>query len=536
MAKQDLKKYFIFQDGNFIRMVVNAQSEDFDGDTMIDIDGEIKARGFSAAVKDDILHLISCSDPGDVITIGAFDAEEHDETGEIASRIAALDPSHANDLPFEIELFRDNLVATIKVKKGPREISENQVYEFLRGIGIEHGIIDGNVKTLAKKFPYVQQIKIAEGTAPVPGQDAKVELVQSIKTDLKPATRRNGTADFKKLNLISPIREGDIIQIRTPPTQPRAGLDVFGKPIPGREGRDIKLKKGKNTEISDDGCLLIATDEGFLYLGTGNRVNVRDVYIVTGDLDYRYGTVEYKGDIVIKGDIRTGFNVYAGGNVYVHGSVEDSIIEAAGILSIDGGVRASGKAILRAGGDVRVNFIENCRVESLRNIYINREAINCNIRAGGHVEVLWKDGRIVGGDIVAGRWIASPTLGSDMGGPFELALEPPGWDKHFNKLSSIDEKLKFVSMNRQYTQEQKTALQAGLLNQREMAAQNIEGLFERSFISAKAYRSPVNIRFGNFSVKVRSNIGPMTYRYDKMEVTSVESFVDEKVREKLRKL
>jgi uncharacterized protein (DUF342 family) len=210
-------------------------------------------------------------------------------------------------------------------------------------------------------------------------------------------------------------------------------------------------------------------------------------------------------------------------------------IEARGDIQIYGGVRSSGDAVIKAGGDVKVNFIEHARVVTPGNVYINREAIDCDIKAGGDVEVLWDRGRIIGGHITAAGWIIAPTLGSEMGGLVELALEPRNWEPHFKKIDKINERMTNVCNNEQIDDNERTGALKELVEQRVSVAGSLDDIFAYSFVTAQSYLSPVNVRFGNVVKKVEMDIGPATFTFKSLEIHQDNQFIHKNQREKLQK-
>ena len=180
----------------------------------------------------------------------------------------------------------------------------------------------------------VFRVTIARGAEPVDGENAEISMVKDFKNNLAPEITDDGLVDFKELNLISPIEQGEILQVRTPPTPGVPGTDVFGRKIQSRPGEDKKFLRGQNTAVSEDGTKLVATTEGFLHVGTRGEISVRPVYTVNGDVDYSTGNVKYKADVLVRGDVRAGFSIKAGGDVRIYGAVEDAEVEAGGSVII----------------------------------------------------------------------------------------------------------------------------------------------------------------------------------------------------------
>ncbi len=538
MANDVLKHYFLFQEDDELLIVINSPAEHFDGDSIQSFWEEVRSRELEGLIDCDVEEVLLNAERGVVVRIGGKGGDTEGEDGangetdnEIVQRLTGTSASQ----PFEIEIHRENLSATIEVQAGTQSITEEQIYDFLEGLEIVYGINEENITTLVQKFPLITSILVAEGTPAGPGQDAKITIEKEIKTDLKPTSLDHGRVDFKLLNLISPIQAGEIIQVRTPPVQGEAGSDIFGKVIPGRDGKDRKLKRGKNTEIQDDGCSLVAIEEGFLFISPTGAINVLAIYIVDGDVDYHTGIIKYKGDVVVKGDVRTGFNVHAGGDIQVFGTVEDSFLEAEGNIEISGGVRSSGGAILKAGGNVQVNFVENTHVEAGGNIIINREAINSDITAGGDVEVTWNKGRIIGGIITAGCFVAAPTICAPPGGHIEIAFEPEGWEACFKTISKIDSHLTDVSKDRNLSKEEKATKLNDLVSRRVMEAGELDEVFANCIATAQAFLPPVHLLFGQIAFRITTDIGPITFSFGNMEITQKIKYIGAEKREKMRR-
>jgi len=532
MTKQTIKRYFIFQEGDDILLVINAPVDDFDDGTFTEIMDEARARGFEDAIDADYQKYFQTADQGDVIRIGGYKSkgkEGEDDNG------AAVDTVDASLDAIEIRIAENNMSAMLTVNDDSIKLTEELIRAHIEEAGIVHGIIEENIQRIIDLFPEVTDLKIARGEYPVAGTDATVELLQDIKTDLTPETTHSGRADFKKLNLISPVHVGDVIKLRTPPTDGEPGMDIFGKKIPTRKGRDLRLLKGVNAKISEDGCSLVAQEDGFLYHGPGGTVNVMAVYIVNGDVDYHTGNIEYKGDIIVKGDVRSGFGLKSGRNIVIRGSVEDCEIHAKGTVQINGGVRSSGVSLIVAGGDIRVNFLENTHVETPGNVFINREAVNCEIRAGGDIEVQWNKGRILGGHVSAGGWIIAPTLGSEFSSLAELAVEPEGWEPHFKKLKKINAEITAICNDASIDDEERAVILKRFIDRRVEISKILNEMFAYSFISAKSYPSPVNVLFGYDVYKVTEDTGITTFTFRDLEIKHDREFLDLPRREELRK-
>jgi len=85
------------------------------------------------------------------------------------------------------------------------------------------------------------------------------------------------------------------------------GVNVFGKTIDFKKGRNVDFNNGKNTYISQGGLQLKANTDGCVEISNG-KVYVNDVYVVN-DVDNETGNIDFVGDVVINGDVKAGFSV-----------------------------------------------------------------------------------------------------------------------------------------------------------------------------------------------------------------------------------
>ncbi len=417
MPKEQNKKYFIFQDGSDIMFVCNIPPEELDDAVIRSFKAEVKARGLDRIIEPDIERIVRSAKQGEVVRIGgAYLTERPQEPEEEEEEEEEPEPEiDLENLPFEIEVSQDRMQGKLEMTDPSIEITPKHIEVCLEHTGIKYGLIEKNIEKLLEDWPKIFRVLIAEGTLPEDGEDAELELVKDFKDNLAPEVTEEGYVDFKHLNLISPIEAGEVLQERVPPTEGVPGSDIFGKLIPPKPGKDKKLQKGQNTETNEDGTKLLSSEEGFLHRRPDGSIDVRPVYTVSEDVDYSTGNINYKGDVLVKGDVRAGFSVTAGGDVRIYGAVEDALVEAEGHVIINGGVLSSGKARIKAGGDVSVGFIQHATVEADGCVLIRIEAIGSSIVAGKDVEVMRRNGRIVGGEVMVGGWVVSPTFGTENG-------------------------------------------------------------------------------------------------------------------------
>jgi hypothetical protein len=459
------KRYFIFQEGPDVMFVMNIAPEKLD-DTMIrSFLHEVHVRGLDSIIDPNVWTLIKNAKQGEVIRIGGVKSVDQDTLEAERPERPDID---LENLPFTIEISPDGMEAFLEAGNVSAGISRDQIDAALNRDGICHGLIEENMQMILREWPKVFRVLVAQGIPPENGTDAQLRMVKQYKDSLAPKITEEGHVDFKRLDLIEPIEAGEVLQVRVPPTEGRPGYDVFGKVIKPEPGADVRLSKGANTTVSNDGTKLLSSVGGFLEIKSNGLITVRPVYMVNGDVAYSTGIIEYKGDVVVKGDVRSGFAVIAGGDVQIRGAVEDAEVIAGGNVIINGGINSSGVAHVKAGGDVKVGFVKHGNIVAGGSVYIKIESIGSRIHAGGDVEVTRPDGRIIGGEITLGGWMTVPVLGSHKGPPLLLRFEG------------------------------------------DPKSRDIDVRFAYCFVSTRSLASPLDVRFGPLMTKLYPIDTPLT--------------------------
>lgn len=293
-----------------------------------------------------------------------------------------------------------------------RMLTLEEVLDILSKNGVIYGINRTNLDTIVKYPVYNEMICIAEGTAPVYGQNGKVEFFFDTKRESKPTILEDGRVDFRELNLIESVAQGQTLCTLVPPIPGTPGKTVSGTDIPALDGKPATLPKGRNVIVSPDGMSLVANISGQVSYLDG-KVNIFATYEVQADVDNSTGNINFVGNVIVRGNVLSGFSIEAGGNVEVWGVVEGALIKAGGDIILRRGMQGTGKGILVSGGDIIARYIENSSVEARNNI--KSEAImHSNIKCGSKLELSGKKGLLVGGSCKVGKEISAKVIGSHM--------------------------------------------------------------------------------------------------------------------------
>lgn len=278
------------------------------------------------------------------------------------------------------------------------------------------------------------RVVVAQGIAPVAGENGKLEPLVEVNRDRHPQVSTNDVADYRELGAIPCVAENQPLMRRHPPTMGTPGKNVFGVELPPQPGKDIKFAvKLAGAQMSlNEPDLLISTIAGQPILQK-DGITVEPIIEFKG-VNISTGNIKFNGSVDIRGDVASGMRIEAGGDVTISGTVEAAYIQAGGSVIIKQGVightqGASGKettglnlpentAQIHAGGDVSAKYMEGVIVESGQSVFIEESIIQCNITAIETVNVGKKGGRkghIVGGIVRATGGVTAQFLGSPEG-------------------------------------------------------------------------------------------------------------------------
>jgi len=315
---------------------------------------------------------------------------------------------------FEVILSKDKFKCWVKMSKTDEGVMPDkaELLDVLEEHKIEKDLInEEELNRIFNEYVFERVVLIAEGKSRKDGANAFVKYF--FKTDLSEHLKEDdkGRIDFKEINLIQNVKQGEVVAELVPPEKGTDGITVTGEIIKAKDGNPANLPVGLNTEISKSNPnKLIATLEGSVTLKR-NKVNVDPVVVIEGDVDFSTGNVNYKGAVVIKGDIKAGFTVKSEGDVTVNGVVEDAVIETEGSVILKSGFVGRGTGRITAGGDVILPFAENQNIYSRENVIVSDALLHCNIEADGRVVVSGDKG-VIGGSIFAHDSIEVQRAGS----------------------------------------------------------------------------------------------------------------------------
>ncbi|MDI6786074.1 MAG: FapA family protein [bacterium] len=343
-----------------------------------------------------------------------------------------------------VEIMEDEMSAYLTIVPPPSgssfKLTPEEIKDVLKKEGVSCGydeevLIDISIEP---RKELNRAILVAKGIASVKGKDAIIDYkFDTHKDKVRFKENENGRVNYRELNLIENVQEGQVLAIKMLPTAGKSGITVTGKELPAEEGKDLPLPIGKNTYASDDGLELYASCTGRV-VWSETKIDVESAYEIKGDVGYDTGNIEFAGTVIVGGNVKDGFSIKAGGDIEIRGCVEKAVLEAAGNVRIQNGVIGKGEGIVKAGRDVYAKFIENATVIAGEDVIVSEAIMHSNVDTGKRAIVYGgKKGVILGGRIRAKDEINARTIGS--WAEVETSIEA-GIDPHTREDISILEK------------------------------------------------------------------------------------------------
>ena len=346
-------------------------------------------------------------------------------------KICLRSDSLEKEATISVEVSRDKMLAMVSIqppffsKPWP---SEYQIKEALAAQGVKFGISNAAIDTmLANKVDNepIPLTVVAEGVQPVEGTDASIEIIRDPDKPIEVSDDEK--IDFWSRTTIVTVHPGEEIAVKHPVKNGKNGTDVTGNVVKPRPVKNAEFSFGEGlARDENNNLLLVATTDGQLKNEHGKLVVLPELDIHQ-DIDFGIGSVDFTGAVSVHGDVRDGFHVFAQGNIEIFGSVEGSDIDSKGNVIVHGGVRGVGKGILKATGDVSLNFADQATIRSGGTILANNAILHSDLYA--HTAVMsvgsGKKSIIAGGHIEAGLEVSCSILGSEMGTRTEVVVGVP---------------------------------------------------------------------------------------------------------------
>ena len=291
------------------------------------------------------------------------------------------------------------------------ELSREMIVKALAENKISFGINKNMINSLPENPErYFNLFMIAEGKKTIHGQDGRIIDFFPRVVQHQAEVDESGRVDYTSLNFVQNVKIGDAICQVVPPVPGVHGRTVTDQELTAREGRVATPPSGRNTMLSEDGEMVVATKAGHVEFN-GVSFQVNPVLEIEGNVDYSTGNINFLGDVHVHGDVCAGFSLRATGNITVDGVVESSMVESGCDLIVVKGVQGNGQAVIRAHRSIFAKYLENCSAYVREDLQADC-ILNCDVYSDGVVEVRSGRGIIIGGSIRAAKEVNANIVGS----------------------------------------------------------------------------------------------------------------------------
>ena len=324
----------------------------------------------------------------------------------------------AADAIFVIDISSDEMKATATINPpslGGADVTVEQIKKALTQQGVVAGISDEKIQALVDKPNYNEAVVVAEAVLPVDGKDAYITYnFETDRSKIRAKQAANGQVDFKELNLIQNVVEGQPLAQKILAEQGKAGKTLYGRYLEAKNGRDIQLPLGKNVRVDSDGRTILADANGQVLL-INDKICVEPIMEVEG-VNIKTGNITFLGTVIVKGAVEDGFNVKASGNIEVSGTVGKCTLESDGDIIVSSGIIGRDEGKIVCGGSLWAKFIQNTTVQVEENIIVTDSIMNSEVSAQKKIILNGKRAQITGGNVFATECVLAKNIGSEGGG------------------------------------------------------------------------------------------------------------------------
>ncbi len=285
-----------------------------------------------------------------------------------------------------------------------KEVDSEKIKTILQKSGVTYGVKLDHWEEVFQKFSKGQlnrnSILVAEGKEPIPGEPGKIEYFVPLMRRFPIKKHERNFLD----DILIKVKRGQPIFRLHPPGEGTAGMTVTGDPIPAPPGEPAEPPPVKNIgQHPQDPNTYVALIDGTLNYHPEKGFTIWPLEEIPRAISRAFGELDIKHSLLVHGDIKSGSQVQVAGDLFVLGVVEDAQVSAGGDIYILNGFVGRGKGVIRAGNNVYVQHVDNQTIYAENDIYVDDEAMNCQLHAGRNVIFTGKKSCIIGGKVEVGE-------------------------------------------------------------------------------------------------------------------------------------
>lgn len=303
---------------------------------------------------------------------------------------------------YDFTLKKDEIVAALKEKK------------------VTFGLDPNAIQYVMDHPEKADSVEVATGIMHKHGVDSKVIYEVETDEDLKPKVKEDGTVDFKNTNFVHSVKKGQVLARKTEATPGENGTTVTGMTIKARDGKLANFKFGKNVALSEDEMSIVSACDGTIKM-SGIKISIVEVLEIFSDVGVKTGNISFSGRIIIRGNVISGFTVETPDSIEIYGVVESAQILAGGDVIVSGGIQGNDDCLIKAGGFVKCNFMNNCKVIAGGSVTAD-SMMHCDVISDDTISAIGRKGLILGGSYISRHHIIGSSIGAEIGTITKLQL------------------------------------------------------------------------------------------------------------------
>ena len=309
-----------------------------------------------------------------------------------------------------------------------RELLPEDLEKAVEAAGVVKGLDTGSLSEAllkAKSGHVVEHLRFASGRKPKDGSESRLKFRIELNQEKDVTIRNDGRADFRAQSHFTSVSESDLIaEILPPVVLPQDGWDVRGNTISAKPPQPLRVQIGKNItqRAGDEGKIqLVAAVTGELIYAKG-LLEIRNVHVVPGDVDFKSGNIRFPGSVFIKGSVQPGFHILAGNDILVEQVVDAALLSADGNILVKLGVKGGGKGVLRTKKNISAGFIERAVLLGVGDIKIEKSCVQSQVKCNGRVIMGQERSNLIGGITRARKGVTAFNLGTENGVRTEISF------------------------------------------------------------------------------------------------------------------
>ena len=381
----------------------------------------------------DVNEVLAAARRADTLSLEEDDIKKFVASGTngVYESIGMFNHVQSADAVAVVDISSDDMLATVTVSPpavSGAEISIEQFKKLLIDYNVsEPCILMEKITEFVDNPIYNVPFEMAAARKAIDGADAymRYEFETDNKKHRMKEDEKTGQVNFKELNLIQNVVEGQLLATKIDAERGQGGKTISGRYLEARNGKDIQIPLGKNVKVGPDGHSVLATVDGQVSLDNG-KISVEPVIIYEKGINAKTGNVDFVGNVIVNGNVEDGYDIRADGNVEINGGVGNCKITAGGYIFITQGVMGREEGVLTAGKSIWAKFINSTKVDAGENVLVSDSIMTSEVTAMKRIILRGKRAQITGGHLFATEEVAAKNLGNESGTEtiIEVGIDP----------------------------------------------------------------------------------------------------------------